>query len=90
MIPAMYIILRVPMKIAIGTSLLAIFLKGISASSYYLWKKEVFLSLGFIIAATSIIGAQFGARATTYLSPEKLRKLFAWFLVAIGILMLVR
>ncbi len=90
MIPAMFIILQVPMKIAIGTSLLAIFLKAISASGYYLWKKEVAIFLGLVIAATSIIGAQFGARATTRLSADRLRKLFVWFLVAIGILMLVK
>ncbi len=90
MIPAMHIILKVPMKLAIGTSLIAIFLKGISASGYYLWRKEVAISLGLVIAVTSIIGAQFGARATLHFSADKLRKMFAWFLVAIGILMLIK
>ena len=90
MIPAMHIILKVPMKLAIGTSLIAIFLKGISASGYYLWRKEVAISLGLVIAITSIIGAQFGARATLHFSSAKLRKMFAWFLVAIGILMLIK
>ena len=90
MIPAMHIILKVPMKIAIGTSLVAVFLNATSATGCYLWKKEVAISLGLVIAVTSIIGAQFGARATPHFSADKLRKLFAWFLVAIGILMLVR
>jgi len=90
MIPAMHIILKVPMKIAIGTSLVAVFLNATSATGCYLWKKEVAISLGLVIAVTSIIGAQFGARATPHFSADKLRKLFAWFLVVIGILMLVR
>ena len=90
MIPAMHIILRVPMKIAIGTSLIAVFLNATSGAACYLWKKEVAISLGLIIAVSSIIGAQFGARATVYFPAAKLRKLFAWFLVAIGILMLLK
>ena len=90
MIPAMHIILKVPMKIAIGTSLIAVFLNATSATGCYLWRKEVAISLGLLIAVTSIVGAQFGARATVHFSADKLRKLFAWFLVAIGILMLVR
>jgi len=90
MIPAMHIILKVPMKLAIGTSLVAVFLNATSATGCYLWRKEVAISLGLLLAITSIIGAQFGARATLHFSAEKLRKMFAWFLVAIGILMLVR
>ncbi len=90
MIPAMHIILKVPMKLAIGTSLIAVFLNATSATGCYLWKREVVISLGLVIAVTSIIGAQFGARATIRFSADKLRKLFAWFLVAIGILMLLK
>ena len=90
LIPAMHIILKVPMKIAIGTSLIAVFLNAISATSCYLWKGEVEISLGLIIGFAAVIAAQFGAKATVHFSSAKLRKMFAWLLVAIGILMLIK
>ena len=84
-IPALVLFAGVPMKIAVGTSLLIIaaksllgFIGDVQASGNMDWK--------FLLIATgvAIAGIVVGVMLSGKLSNEKLKPAFGWFLVAMG------
>ena len=89
-VPAMIYLLRVPTKIAIGTSLLLMLATSTVVSAM---QAAINHSLDPILALTLIIGsalgAQWGARMSSILPGEKLRLLLALILLAVAIKFLV-
>jgi uncharacterized membrane protein YfcA len=85
-IPVLVIFLRIPMKKAIGTSLgiIAInsiigFAGGLSAMKNIDWK------LLSIVSVLSIAGIFFGTYISKYISGKKLKPVFGWFILSVGI-----
>ncbi|MFN3341423.1 MAG: sulfite exporter TauE/SafE family protein [Flavobacteriales bacterium] len=89
-IPALVILAKLPMKKAIGTSLVIIFLNsslgfagGLSADANVNW--NLLLSL----ATLSIGGILIGLRLAKKIPGSKLKPAFGWFVLATGSLMLI-
>jgi hypothetical protein len=89
-VPAMIYLLRVPTKVAIGTSLLLMLATSTVVSAM---QAGINHSLDPILALTlilgSALGAQWGARLSTILPGEKLRLLLALILLAVAIKFLI-
>ena len=89
-VPAMIYLLRVPTKVAIGTSLLLMLATSTVVSAM---QAGINHSLEPILALTlifgSALGAQWGARMSSILPGEKLRLLLALILLAVAIKFLV-
>ena len=89
-VPAMIYLLRVPTKVAIGTSLLLMLATSTVVSAM---QAGINHSLDPILALTLIVGsalgAQWGARLSTILPGEKLRLLLALILLAVAIKFLI-
>lgn len=89
-VPALVLLGNVPMKQAIGTSLLIIVFNSVAGFLGYLghvalnWN----LMLSFIIAAS--IGTIFGAYLAEFVPASKLQKSFGYFLLAVAALVLVQ
>lgn len=85
-IPALVIFANMPMKTAIGTSLLVI-----SANSLAGFGGDVLaggaVAWGFLLGATTmaLIGIFLGTRAARYVPSSKLKPAFGWFVLAMGI-----
>jgi uncharacterized membrane protein YfcA len=90
-IPALVILARVPMKEAIGTSLLIITIKSLvgfagdlSAGAVVDW---VFLGQTTAIASLGIFGGTYLSR---FVTPDKLKPAFGWFVLVIGVGLLAK
>jgi uncharacterized membrane protein YfcA len=87
-VPALVLLARVPMKEAVGTSLLVIALNGASGFAGYLGQVEVAWALMGTFTAIAVAGILIGTRLVRYVPQEVLRRAFAIFLVAMGALVL--
>jgi uncharacterized protein len=89
-IPALIFMLKLPMKEAIGTSLLIIAsnsLLGFVSSAYHINIHWPFL---FIITAFAIAGIFIGTRLSKKIEGATLKPAFGWFVLAMGIYILVK
>ncbi len=101
-IPMMYYFLKMPLKIAIGTSSAAIFItaffsvigyivNGIGRSGLAEWNLGfVDLQRGLALAIGTLFLARKGARASFKMNPHRLRKLFALFVIFIAIYLILK
>lgn len=92
-IPALVLLGGLPMHIAVGTSLLIIFIKSFAGFYKYLQimseqNISIHWDLILIFTAIGILGSLFGARLGKKISNELLRKYFAVFLIFMGIYVL--
>jgi hypothetical protein len=87
-VPALVLLLAVPMKEAIGTSLLVITLNAAAGFGGYIG--TVALPWGFLAAFTAIaiVGIVAGTRLVHHVPTGTLRRGFAIFLVVVGVLIL--
>lgn len=90
-VPALALLVGLPIKKAIGTSLFIIaiqsligFLGDIGAGQSMNW--------GFLLLFTafSVVGMFLGIHATHFVAPGKLKKGFGWFVLVMGIFILLR
>lgn len=90
-VPALIFLLGVPIRKAIGTSLLIIALKsllGFAADAVVLEGIQWGLLLKFIIVA--VVGIAVGVRLNPLVPAEKLKVGFGWMVLAVGITILLR
>lgn len=90
LIPALVLLLQLPMKKAVGTSLLIIAfnsLIGFIGDTGHLETNWGFL---FIITAIAITGVILGGLMSKKINGDKLKKGFGWFVMAMGIYILVK
>ncbi len=89
-VPALVLLGNVPMKKAIGTSLLIIVFKSFAGFLGYLGQVSLNwnLTLSFIVAASA--GTIPGAYLAQFVSANRLQKTFGYFLVAVAALILVQ
>jgi len=83
-VPILILIFNLPVKSAVGTSLLAIFITSMSSMIAYTRQKRIVFRVGLIMESASIPGAILGAYFTTLLPGEYLRKAFSIFLIFVA------
>jgi uncharacterized membrane protein YfcA len=88
MVPVMVYILRMPMHVVVGTSLFQVLFTCINVTfmqSYY--NHTVDLTLAVLLLIGSTIGAQVGARISTYLKADQLKIILASIVLLVMISM---
>ncbi len=85
MTPLMISVLRIPTKIAVGTSLLMILPTTFSGAMGKIATGQFDLEIAAAVITGSIVGAQFGGRVNSRVSPRAIRVTLALLLVGIMI-----
>lgn len=90
-IPALVLLAGIPMKEAVGTSLLIIAAKSLIGFTGDI-QTQVAIDWSLLITFTiaSSLGIAVGITLTQYISNEKLKPLFGYFVLCMGIMMLVQ
>jgi uncharacterized membrane protein YfcA len=87
-VPALVLLGGLPMDIAVGTSLLVITMKSFAGFAGYLEHAEIDWGIAMYITAAAVVGSVIGGALASRISPDKLRKGFAWFVVAMAFFIL--
>lgn len=89
-IPALVLLSKLPMKQAVGTSLLIIAAKSLIGFTGDLGKEAMNWSLLFSVTALAIVGIFIGNRLSSKVSAEGLKKGFGWFVLVMGIYIIMK
>ncbi len=89
-IPALVNFVRLPMKTAVGTSLLIITVNSLSGFFLNLGETEVNWSLLLAVTGIAIIGIVIGSFLASKINGAKLKPAFGWFVLAMGVYILLR
>lgn len=89
-VPALVLLGGLPMSIAVGTSLLVIGMKSFAGLAGYL--TSVSLEWGLVAAVTvaAVVGSLVGARLASRVPEAALRRGFGYFVLAMGVVVLVQ
>ncbi|MDT8367793.1 MAG: sulfite exporter TauE/SafE family protein [Longimicrobiales bacterium] len=87
-VPALIFFASLPMKVAVGTALLIIVMNSVSGFVGYLGTPGLDLPFMATFAGAAIVGTLLGSRLTGAVPQKALRKMFAVFLIVMGILIL--
>ena len=90
LIPALVLILKLPMKKAIGTSLMIIALNSLIGFTGDLGHLSIDWLFLFKITAIAVVGIFAGGAIGKKISGDKLKKGFGWFVLTMGIYILVK
>lgn len=90
LIPALVILMKLPMKEAIGTSLLIISLNSLIGFLGDIGRHPIDWKFLFIITTIAIAGVFAGGFFNQKVNAEKLKKGFGWFVLIMGIYILVK
>lgn len=90
-IPALVILAKLPMKVAIGTSLIIIAVKSLIGFTgdigTNLTVDWLFL---FVVSGLAVVGIFFGSYISMFFSNEKLKPAFGWFVLVMGIYIITK
>ncbi|WP_333853494.1 sulfite exporter TauE/SafE family protein [Epilithonimonas sp.] len=89
-IPALVNLLKTPMKVAIGTSLVIIALNSLIGFFSSVKNVEVDWKLLSTISSIAIIGIIIGAQLSKKIDGKKLKPAFGWFILIMGIYIIVK
>ncbi len=90
-IPALVLLARLPMKLAVGTSLLIIAIKSlIGFLGDIQTGQAIDWSFLLLFTAFAVTGIFTGGYLSNFISGEKLKSGFAWFVLAMAIMILVK
>ncbi len=84
MVPGMAFLLKLDMKIAVGTSLAVIIPTAITGVLKHHQLRQVDWTLAALLMPTAILGGLIGPWLTTKLASPELQRLFGGFLVLVG------
>lgn len=90
LIPALVLLLNMPMKKAVGTSLLIIALNSLIGFTGDLGQVEINWQMLLILTAISISGILIGSWMSKSIPGAKLKKGFGWFVLIMGVYILIR
>lgn len=85
MVPAMIFFLKMDIKLAVGTSLLVIIPTAAMGVFKHLHLGNVDWRVALLLTPTAICGSYLGAWLTSDISSANLRRVFAGFLILVGI-----
>lgn len=89
-VPALVLFGKLPMRTAVGTSLLVIAMKSFAAFAGYLSSVEVDWGLGAMVTAAAVLGSLVGGRLAGAVPQDLLRRGFAWFVVVMAVFILTQ
>ena len=89
-IPALVLFSKLPMKQAVGTSLLIIAAKSLIGFTGDLSQHQMDWPLLGIVTSLAIAGIFIGNRLSRNVDGEKLKKAFGWFVLVMGIYILIK
>ncbi len=89
-VPALVLLGGMPMSAAVGTSLLVIAMKSFAGLAGYMASVEIDWPLAAAITAAAVLGSLVGSRLNGLVEPDTLRKAFGYFVIAMGIVILVQ
>lgn len=89
-IPALVNLLKTPMKVAIGTSLVIIALNSLIGFFSSVKNVQVDWKLLSTITAIAILGIIIGAQLSKKIDGKKLKPAFGWFILVMGIYIIVK
>lgn len=88
MVPAMALLLKTDIKIAVGTSLAVIIPTALTGALTHHQLRQVDWRLAAWLAPTAIVGGLIGPWLTTKLASDDLKRVFGGFLVLVGLRLL--
>ena len=89
-IPALVLFVKLPMKTAIGTSLVIIAINSIFGFLFSLKQTHLDWKILLLFTALSIIGIYSGSLWAEKIPGKVLKKLFGWFVLVIGIYIIIK
>ncbi|SCL71115.1 hypothetical protein GA0070606_5619 [Micromonospora citrea] len=89
-VPALALLGGLPMPVAVGTSLVVIAMKSFAGLAGYLSSVGIDWGLAAAVTAAAVVGSLLGGRLAGRIPEEVLRKAFGWFVVAMGVFVLVQ
>ncbi|MBU8807453.1 sulfite exporter TauE/SafE family protein [Mycolicibacterium goodii] len=89
-VPALALLGGLPMPVAVGTSLVVIAMNSFAGLAGHLTSVRIDWPLALVMTAAAVVGALIGARVTSMINPESLRKAFGWFVLLISSLILAQ
>jgi uncharacterized membrane protein YfcA len=89
-VPALVLLGGLPMRQAIGTSLLVISMKSFAGYAGYAGHVETDMALVLPFVAASVVGTVIGTQAARVIEAAKLRTAFAWFVLVMGVFLLAQ
>lgn len=89
-IPALVIFSKLPMKLAVGTSLVIIAAKSLIGFTGDLSHYDMDWKLLFIVTAAAVLGIFIGNAINKKMPGERLKKWFGWFILIMGIYIIVK
>ena len=90
LVPSMVMLFSIPIKEAIGTSLLVIIPTAAFGFIKHMERRGANLQIVFILIAGGMLGAYAGALATGVVNSQTLELLFQFFIIVISAVMLIR
>lgn len=89
-IPSLVLFLRLPMKIAVGTSLLIIAINSLLGFLFSLKQFDYNWTILTVFTVLAIIGLFIGSKLAEKISGNSLKKGFGWFVLVMGIYIIVK
>jgi uncharacterized membrane protein YfcA len=89
-VPALLIFAKLPMRSAVGTSLLVIAMKSFAAFAGYATSTHVHWDFAAMATAAAVAGSLVGGSLVTRISPTLLRRGFAWFVIVMAVFILTQ
>nr|HML57838.1 sulfite exporter TauE/SafE family protein [Ferruginibacter sp.] len=89
-IPALVILSKLPMKQAVGTSLLIIAAKSLIGFTGDVGKIEMDWPLLLSVTALAVVGIFIGNRLSKRIAADALKKGFGWFVLVMGIYIITK
>jgi hypothetical protein len=87
-VPALVLLGGLPMEIAVGTSLVVISMQSLAGFAGHWGHVEIDWTLAGLVTGFAVIGSFIGSWMATRIAPARLRKGFAWFVVAMAFFLL--
>ena len=89
-IPALVMLSKLPMKQAVGTSLLIIAAKSLIGFTGDLGKSTIDWTLLLSVTALAIIGIFVGDKLSKHIDGNKLKTGFGWFILVMGLYIIIQ
>lgn len=87
-VPALALLAGLPVRVAVGTSLLVIMMSSSAAFAGYLGHVEINWLLAGVVTAFAVIGSLVGGELAARVPERSLRVGFGWFVAAMGVALL--
>ena len=89
-VPALALLGGLPMSVAVGTSLVVIAMKSFAGLAGYLTSVQLDWGLTLGVTATAVVGSVVGGRLAGRIPEATLRRGFGWFVLVMGVFVLVQ